>query len=112
MASARSGPSTASPTEYVCPLPTTCRVVGWDDLRPGDEMWYLIARKGRVNPDEPHGPFRVVDPARGRIRNTSGVELNFRSSNLVLLLPKNAVRPPRAAGEGDDGRQREAQAQA
>lgn len=73
--------------------------MGWDDLRPGDEMWYLIARKGRVNPDEPHGPFTVVDPARGRIRNTSGVEMEFRPRNfgafeLILLLPKNAVRPP------------------
>lgn len=93
MGSPKTAPSTG-PTEYVCPLPTACRAVGWGDLRPGDEIWYLVSRGGRVDPNEPHGPFAVVDPARGLLRNPNGVELDFRKAAIVLLLPKNAVRQP------------------
>lgn len=81
-------------SEYVIPVPTVCVVVTWADLRPGDELWYFIARAGRFDPDSPYGPFTVVDPAQGRIRNSSGVELNFLTSKLVLLRPKNAPRRP------------------
>lgn len=44
----------------------------WSDLSEGDRIWFR--RKGH---DDALGPFTVVDPASGRLRNDQGVELNF-----------------------------------
>jgi len=64
------------------------RHVAWDELRPGDVVYYAILRgRAAVPDDDPiHGPFTVVDPASGRLRNGQGVELPMARYKLQLMV--------------------------
>jgi hypothetical protein len=58
------------------------REVAWEDLRPGDEVFYFIP--ARRPPEDAHGPFTVVDPAAHLLRNAQGVALRLHSVRPIL----------------------------
>lgn len=86
--------ASTEPTRKVryVPVPTPFVEAEWDDFKPGDELWYYINRgPGRQSIDsgiDYHGPFDVIDPAVGSIRNSSGVVLAFREAKRLVLLKR------------------------
>lgn len=79
-------PATAPGLFLTISIPTRMRIVTWDDLRPGNEIWYLIPdKRGYVREEDAHGPFKVVDQTTCTLRNTNGVELAL-TRKLVLLI--------------------------
>jgi hypothetical protein len=67
------------------------REVAWEELRPGDEVFYFIP--GRKTPDLAHGPFTVVDAVAHRLRNAQGVALALHKVHPVLPVFRTAPAP-------------------
>jgi hypothetical protein len=59
------------------------REVDWDELRPGDTVYYYVPRPRQRG--QAYGPFVVADPARCRLRNHNGVEMSLPRVQPVLL---------------------------
>jgi len=76
---------------YTLSVRTTMLEVSWDDVKAGDTVYYLTKQQMRrpASNVEPHGPFIVVDPAKGILRNGQNVELPFRNTQLTLLIITN-----------------------
>lgn len=77
---------------------TRCRVVTWEDVSPGDVVYFHVTRRRYLNQDEReqcHGPLTVVDPAARTLRNWSGFVVPYCSPDIRLLVID--PEPPRAA---------------
>jgi len=70
------------------------RLVSWDELKPGERIFYRIRDKD----DCAHGPFVVVDPLIGRLRNPQGVELNLKRVQPLKLMEENYADLPNTLG--------------
>lgn len=57
------------------------KVTSWEKLYIGQTMYYLVPNHYR----QVHGPFVVVDPAQGRLKNMNGVQMNLPNVLPVLL---------------------------
>jgi hypothetical protein len=62
------------------------RRVAWDDVRPGDVVYYYFTLDG--TPRNASGPLTIVDPAARTVVNTSGVPVTgLVVAALLVRLP-------------------------
>ena len=56
--------------------------ISFSDTKPGDKIYHFIRSHAQRSAK---GPFTVVDPEIGRLRNDQGVEFNLSEKTIQLI---------------------------